>query len=196
MQVRFVLRKADTAATADAVRQDLEGAAAHVAGPGRPLALLPIPKAPGVPVRGHVRRTEAGAVTVRPHGRVPTERRLPPAPPAGKGEPVGEQLELTARPDGREPIRIGSAQLSLSAWAEPVAVCSETDARDAVEVRRAEMMAFIARGDAPPGAVLQAYDTAMTALQRVVSHDVASYDEVLKQAAAMEDALRATRPRR
>lgn len=196
MQLRFVLRKADSAATAPAVRQDLEGAAVDVAGPGRPLALLPIPKAPGVPVRGHVRRTEAGVFTVRPHGRTPTERRLPPVPPPGKGEPTGEQLELAARPDGCEPVRVGSAQLSLSAFAAPVAIYTEADAQDAVDVRHAEMLPYIQRGECPPAHVLQAYDTAMTALQRVVSHDPARYDEVLKQAAAMEDALRATRPRR
>jgi hypothetical protein len=196
MQARLVLRKAESAATAPATPQGLEGAAVRVAGPGRPLALLPIPKAPGVPVRGHVRRTEAGAVTVRPHGRVPTERRLPPAPPAGTGEPKGEQLALEPRPDGCEPVRVGSAQLSLAAFAPPVALCDDVEAAAAVELRRAEMMPLIERGEMPPAAMLRAYDEAMSALQRVVSHDPARYDEVLKQAAAMEGALRATRPRR
>jgi hypothetical protein len=77
----------------------------------------------------------------------------------------------------------------------PVPMLNEADARAALALVREQMLGPIARGEMPGAALLAAYDAALGALLRVVSDDAARYDEALKDAAAMEDALRACRPR-
>lgn len=194
MQGRLVLRR-----PAEAVGPAPAAVAAPTTAPtAQPrLVLAAPPKVSGVPVRGHLRRVDGGVVTVRPHGREPTPHRMPPAFTAkvGESEPAGVQLPLAPRADGGEPRRIGNVQLSLAMLSAPVPMLNEADARAALALVRAQMLEPIARGEMPGAALLTTYDAALGALLRVVSDDAARYDEALKDAAAMEDALRACRPR-
>jgi hypothetical protein len=156
-RLRFLV-KADALtgeAAAPAVPQSM-GAAAALPAPtaGRARLLLPVPPAPGTPVRGHIRRTADGARTVRPHGRKPAERRLPPPPAAGTGEPAGEQLALTARPDGAEvPLRGPVAQaLPFARQAAPQRVWRPGDAQAQLDEAWALMEPDMRRGVMPPPA--------------------------------------------